>query len=352
MQRIGITAFLTAALMLCAGAVSASAEMPQQGKLLFHHYSSYSAMDSELLLHDFGTGKTQSIADDAFIHAMNADFGSHCYDIVFMAIDPALDEWDIFRYNTVSRKLVNLTERSGFRNEDPKFSPDGNCIVFKRGHWDTQADGFVYDLAEMNLQTGSITMLTDSKAEESMPYYAPDGKSIYYSEILNGETSICRLDLQSGECAVVYTESGVQSYYPMLSDAGLYFTKWRSAGLRNDCIVKMEENAPVMLPFNHADYNCSDPFPLVDGSLFFSSTKQGSYDLYFYDGEQEYELTALSTSEEELGASYFGKKDAEKIIAKTTDHLLCREKSGMNMDADGNGVVNAFDLALLKKMAG
>lgn len=351
MQRIGITAFLTAALLLCAGAVSASAEMPQQGKLLFHHYSSYSAMDSKLLLHDFGTGKTQSIADDAFIHAMNADFGSHCYDIVFMAIDPALDEWDIFRYNTVSGKISNLTERSGFRNEDPKFSPDGKHIVFKRGHWDTQADGFVYDLAEMNLQTCSITMLTDSIAEESMPYYAPDGKSIYYSEILNGETSICRLDLKSGEKTTVYAEKGVQSYYPMLSDAGLYFTKWHSAELHNDCIVKMEGNAPALLPLHAAEYNCSDPFPLRDGSLFFSSTKEGGYDLYFYDGQTEYALTALSTPQEDLGTAYYGRSDAEKIIAETTDFLLSRESSGRNMDADGNGVVNAFDLALLKRMA-
>lgn len=351
MKQNRIAAVTAVALLLCGGAVSASAEMPQQGKLLFHHYSSYSAMDSELLLHDFGTGETRSITDDSFVHAMNADFGSHCCDIVFMAIDPAFDEWDIFRYNIISGKLVNLTEHSGFRNEDPKFSPDGNRIVFKRGHWDTQADGFVYDLAEMDLRTGEITMLTDSAAEESMPYYAPDGGSIYYAEISDGETAICRLSLQSGEKSTVYAEKGVHAYYPMLSDAGLYFTKWQSPELHNDCIVKMEGDAPVMLPLHAAEYNCSDPFPLHDGSLFFSSTKEGGYDLYFYDGQTEYALTALSTPQEDLGASYYGREEAEKIIAETTDFLLCRERSGRNMDADGNGVVNAFDLALLKRMA-
>ncbi len=350
MKKLRPAAISVVFALLCTTAFSASAAAPQRGKLLYHHYSSYSAMDSELLLHDFTTGETLAIADDAFLHAMNADFGSHCGDIVFMAIDPIGDEWDIFRYNLVSGDFTNLTQASGFRNEDPKFSTDGKKIVFKRGRWDAQTDGFVYDLAEMELQTGEITMLTDSAAEESMPYYAPDGGSIYFSRIENGETAICVLDRNTGSITRVYAENGVHTYYPVLSDAGLYFTKWHSAALHNDCIVKMEDT-PVLLPVNAQAYNCSDPFPLHDGSLFFSSTREGGYDLYFYDGETEHTLTALSTPQEDLGTAFYELSDAEAIIAETTDFLLCRESGGRNMDADGNGVVNAFDLAILKRMA-
>ncbi len=350
MHPIRLTACLTAAAMLCGGTFSAAAQVPQEGKLLYHSYSSYAAMDSTLQLHDFCTGETQRFTNDSFVHAMNGDFGSHCYDVTFMAIDPTADEWDIFRWNTLSGALTNLTAHSGFRNEDPKFSPDGNRIVFKRGHWDAQTDGFVYDLAEIDLRTGEITMLTDTPAEESMPCYAPDGTCIYYAALQDGETSICSLNPQSGSTQVLYTEHGVHAYYPMISDAGLYFTKWHSASLQNDCIVTMGEDAPVVLPFNDTAYNCSDPFPLRDGSLFFSSTSSGGYDLCFFDGTQTHPLPSLSTALADLGSSYYGRSDAEEVIARTADFLLQRGDSGMNMDADGNGIVNAFDLALLKRM--
>lgn len=351
MRKGGYLAFLLAAIRFGSSTLSGYAAAPQSGRLLYHNYSSYAAMDSTVHLYDFCTGEKRSIQDDSFIHAMNADFGSHCYDIVFMAIDPIADEWDIFRCNTISGTLTNLTAQSGFRNEDPKFSPDGNRIVFKRGYWSTQTNGFVYDLAELDLHTGGITMLTDDSGEESMPFYAPDGKSIYYSEISDGAASICHLDLHSGSKSVIYAENGVQAYYPMLSDAGLYFTKWHSSTLQNDCIVRVEDEIPVLLPCNDTAYNCSDPFPLDDGSLFFSSTRKGGYDLYYYDGEQEFALTEFSTDMEELGTSYYGRSDAEKIIAQTTDFLLQRNSSDVNMDADGNGVVNGFDLAMLKRMA-
>lgn len=347
MKRLAAT--LSAIVMLCNG-MAASAEIPIQGKLLYHSYSSYAAMDSTLYLHDFRTGETRSIESDAYIHAMNADFGSHCADITFMAIDPIADEWDVFRYNAISGESKNLTENSGFRNEDPKFSPDGKRIVFKRGRWDAQTDGFVYDLAELELQTGSITMLTDSIAEESMPYYTPDGKSICYSEIAGGETAICSLDIASRKKSVIYAEQGAHAYYPVCSQAGLYFTKWHSAQVQSDCIVKFDE-VPVPLPMNSENCNTSDPFALDNGNLFFSSTRAGSYDLYFYDGQTAHALTALSTQKEELGSAYFGIEDARRIISETTDFLLQRSNPDLNMDADANGTVNAFDLAMLKKMA-
>lgn len=39
----------------------------------------------------------------------------------------AYDERDIFLYD--DKNVTNLTENSGYRNEDPKWSPDGKSIV-------------------------------------------------------------------------------------------------------------------------------------------------------------------------------------------------------------------------------
>lgn len=336
---------LTAA-MLAAAIVSAPIQNPPKGSLLYHSYSSYDAMDSTLkLLH---AGELREIKSEEFIHAMNGDFGSHAFDIVFMAIDPVADEWDIFRYQAITGEITNLTLHSGFRNEDPKFSPDGLHIIFKRGHW--EGDGFVYDLAEMDLRTGTITMLTDDAKEESMPCYSADGSLIYYAEYDNGKTAICAYDRADGSVERLYQEEGIQAYYPMASEEGLYFTKWYSAFSQNDTIVHMENGEPVMLPFcdDRADY--SDVFPMNDGNLYCSSTLNGSYDLYYYDGTELKALDALNTDQHDLGVSCYTAADAEKIIRNAQNFLLTRGSEPMNMDANGDGVVDGFDLAMLKRM--
>lgn len=333
-------------------ALGLSGSMAAEGlteKLLYHSYSSYEAMDSRLMLCDPRSGIASVLADDSFVHAMNGDFGSHCYDITFMAIDPAADEWDIFYYNTLSRRLVNLTEHSGFRNEDPKFSPDGEHIVFKRGYWSAEKEDFVYDLAMLELKTQEITMLTAGGGEESMPCFSADGTSIYYANALDGVTEIRELILDTGEDRCLYTEDGVHVYYPMASLEGLYFTRWHSAEQRTDCIYRLGDTAP--LPFCHAEYNCSDPFPVTGGGMLFSSTAAGSYDLYYHDGTKTKPLTALNTELHELGSSCYSTAEAERIVVHTTDHLLQRAPAEMRMDADDNGRVDAFDLALLKRMA-
>lgn len=337
-------------LFTMAAALLAGAILPTGTHLLYHHYSAYDTRDSQLFCYHASTQEQVELQDASFVHAMNGDFGSHCYDITFMAIDPLADEWDIFRYNTISRKLENLTERSGFRNEDPKFSPDGNSLVFKRGYWSHEENDFVYDLALMDLRTKDITMLTNGGGEESMPCFSPDGRTVYYAQSGNGETAICSLSLDTLETQCLYTESGVHAYYPMAAESGLYFSKWHSPTLRNDCIVRLTDGVPDLLPFNDTAYNCSDVFPCPDGGMLFSSSKDGSYDLYYFDGTQEFPLTSCNSQLQELGASCFTAQDTQIIVRETLDFLLCRGQSGKNMDANGDGVVDGFDLAMLKRM--
>ena len=330
----------------------AESDLPK-GQLLCHSYSSYTAMDSKIHYYDLNTGEIFNITSSVFVNEMNADFGSHPYDIVFMAIDPAADEWDIYRYNTISRRFTNLTRNSGYRNEDPKFSPDGRSILFKRGYWSQEADRFIYDLAEMDLLTGEIRMLTDDVQEQAMPVYSPDGESVYYSVHLEtGESGIYRISCTdpafSQEC--LFHESGLSAYYPMTAGDDLYFTRWISADLPNDSIVKYTDGQLQALPFNNEDFNCSDPFPLADGTMFYSSTKNGSYDLYYYNRDASVELTPLSTGLNELGTSFYSRDEARTLIQNTADFLVEKTPSERNMDANGDGSVNVFDLVYFKQL--
>ncbi|MBQ8296187.1 MAG: PD40 domain-containing protein [Ruminococcus sp.] len=317
------------------------------GTLLYHSYSSYTAMDSNVCCYDFRTGSLTEISSDSFVNAMNADFGSHPYDVTFMAIDIACDEWDIYRYNALTNKIENLTPNSGFRNEDPKFSPDGFKIVFKRGSWSHELNDFVYNLAEIDLRTNEITMLTDDVYEDSMPFYSCDGNKVCYARSYGGSSSIYELDLRTAIISPVYEESGVTAYYPMVSGDDLYFTKWYSAENHNDTIVKFADDEISLLPFNSADYNCSDPYPFGD-SMFFSSTVNGSYDIFLFDGADTHETNAVNTELHELGSSFFSAQESEKVLTQTAGYILGKSTAESNLDADGDGIVSSLDLTAFR----
>ncbi len=319
--------------------------------LLYHSYSSYETRDSTLYLHDASSGEGLTLSDGGFVHAMNGDFGSHPYDIVFMAITLETDAWDLYRYNRISGTYTNLTEYSGFRNEDPKFSPDGKSIVFKRGWWNHETDDFTYELAELDLTTGDVTLLTDTPAEESMPYYSADGALIYYAVSGSEADGIYRLDRGTLRSEAVYTASGEYAYYPVVSGDALYFTKWHSPDSGFDCIVEFANGNASLLPFNADNTNTSDACP-VPGGMIYSSTANGSYDLWYWDGADAVELSACSTSGQELGAAYYSAQEQESLVHRTTDYLLGRSSPAVNMDADGDGAVNAFDLAFFKMRNG
>ncbi len=276
---------------------------------------------------------------------MNADFGSHPYDITFMAIDTQSNEWNLYRYNVITKEYDCLTQASGFRNEDPKFSHDGKSIVFKRGWWNSETNDFSYALAELSLPSMDVELLTDDAAERSMPYYSDDGTWIYYAQSGSDADGIHRLNRATLAAEAVYVQ-GDHAYYPVILGDALYFTKWYDSNNPMDCIMSFADG---IMPFCDGTTNVSDPCPLPEGGMIYSSTLLGSYDLYLWDGSDSCELNQLNSEQQELGAAYFSPLQRRQLVANATDFLLGRTHIPMNMDADGDGCVNAFDLAFFKK---
>ena len=282
--------------------------MPK-GWLLWHSYSTYAALDSKLYLHA-PDGTTEEISGD-FIHAMNGSFGAAPEEIVFMAIDPTADEWDIFLYR--SGTVANLTKNSGFRNEDPKWSPDGKQIVFKRGRWDQSVNDFVYNLALLDLEQMTVTMLTDDAAEEAMPCFSADGNTLYYTSYTNGIGAIMRMDIAARRQETVFSESGVNAYYPVTNGTMLFFTKWLSAENHCDQLMCCDGQTIRALPFDSAQFDCSDACPVGDNTVIYSGTADGGYDLYFFDGQESAELKQ-STEKNDLGADFYAWSDYEAYL--------------------------------------
>lgn len=297
-----IVSAIMAAAVMTISPVHKTSHVPE-GWLVWHSYTDYSAMDSSLYYME-PNGKIRTIEGD-YVHAMNGSFGPAPDKVTFMAIDTAADEWDIFIYNAIDESVVNMTEHSGFRNEDPKWSPDGKSIVFKRGKWNSNINDFQYDLAILDVQTRNVTMLTDDISEEAMPCFSADGKYIYYAGYKNGLGSIYRMELSNGKRRVIYSESGVNAYYPVVRGKDLYFTKWLSKTDHHDQLMRFDGRKIESLPFNKADYDFSDICPVEGDSYIYSSTLHGDYDLYYYNGREAVSLIKVNSERNELGADFY-----------------------------------------------
>jgi len=296
--------------------------IPQiNGKMIYHTYSDYNERDSKLYIFDFKTKENICISDkfkDVY-HAMNADFSANGSEIIFMGIvdNKGTEEWDIFRYNIETNKLEDLTKGNKLKDEDPKYSPDGTKIIFKQGHWDNVIDKMIYDIVEMDLETGKMVFVTNDIYEDSMPYYSSDGKSVYYTKVIDKSTQIYKTSLDlTRKTTKIYEEKGIRCYYPIIYKDTLYFSKWFSEYNESDNIQKLDLNTNklINLTFNSEDYNCSDVCPISDEYAIISSTKpggKGGYDLYIADNitGKTWSLDLLdgeiNDNRHQLGAAYF-----------------------------------------------
>lgn len=313
--------------LLCCGFKGAPHKSSQiqpslTGKMVYHSYVDYSDKGSNLFVYDFATGKLRNISTEiaqinsGLEHAMNGHFNSSSTELVFMAMELnqwGYDHWYVYQYNLETGKLTNLVTGSEYNYEDPKYSPDGNYITMKRRIW--KNDDWSYSLVEMNLRTKKIKVLVDNGYENSMPYYSQDGNRVYYAQYDGTESQIYSVNRTNLSIKEEYAEQGVYAYYPVVrwsQQEEVYFSKWESANNQADKIAKLTSNSFELLPFNtQSGTNYSDASPVEDQYMIFSSTENGSYDLYIADCKTGsvwsldlYAKSINSIGRNELGAHY------------------------------------------------
>ncbi len=180
----------------------------------------------------------------------------------------------------------------------------------------------IYDIWEMDLDNQEFIQVTCDEEEESMPYYDKTGEVIYCMRGIGDESYIAKIERVGGETVItpVYKEKGVQSYYPIVFEEKIYFTKWESADNATDIIIIIDEGSgEISYPaFNSRDYNVSDPYPISNTLVLVSSTIEGTkggYDLYLGDvvtGKLQsldmFEMEVNNTLHQ-LGVSYWSKSE-------------------------------------------
>jgi len=251
-----------------------------EGILIYHNYSNYDAWDAKLFMYNFATNTKTEISSGWNIdHEMNAHFSPDGSKIVFMGDDKGLPrDWDIYIWDVGSNiPPKNLTQANNMRDEDPKFSPDGNHIIFKQNG----------DIKIMNL-SGTITSSVTNDGntvEESMPFYTSDGQKVVYARGAGSGSDIYTINSNGSNNSALYNVSNVSEYYPIVKDnSSFFYTRWVSSTNQSDQIYLADfYGNSTSLSINDLNSDNSDAYPVGSDYLFFSSTRSGStggYDIY------------------------------------------------------------------------
>ena len=101
-------------------------------------------------------------------------------------------------------------------------------------------------------------------------------------------------------------------------------------------------NSIYSLSVNSEIYDSSDPCPIDDNSIIYSSTAKGSYSLYYFDGNESVPLNEINTDKNELGADFYSSEEYQK-------YLDSKNKTDINGDINSDGKFNIADVILLQK---
>jgi Tol biopolymer transport system component len=217
------------------------------------------------------------------------------------------DAWEVYLWKGDSRERpVNLTEGLGTRDEDPRFAPDGRRIVFKQ-----DGEIRIMDLGSRQLES---LRFGGAKAERSMPMLTSDGKHVVYAEGARKDSDLFKIDVEDGTRRPLAIEPEIQEYFPVPLDASRFlFVRWTSRTDHHDqvWVGSLDGRTREPLALNQPGSDSSDPYPIDDRLVVFSSTRpggRGGYDLYLGDREDgassSLSLPGINTAQEELGASY------------------------------------------------
>ena len=228
-----------------------------------------------------------------------------------VAFSPTGDQIAVFVKKERGRNLLLINALTGAMEKsiampveqqlNPTYSPDGRKIAF-HGFQGNQADIFVYDI-----ESGTITNLTNDQFFDASPVYSPDGKSLIYSSVVNGYAKLFRLDLANPTSRyqlTTGTSNDIDAYYSpdgkRVFFASDRFTD-RNAATASDLLQKSaqaaqpEEKNPEPEEENFATYNIYS-LNLDNGDLLqYTDVVGGCFTPVVFTGEESKEQVVFAS---------------------------------------------------------
>jgi Tol biopolymer transport system component len=282
--------------------------------------------NAQLYQYDFATNALENISESWQLrNAINPHFSPDGQSVTFSAISRSQgglpEERDVFFWDLDKKHApVNLTPGNDKRDEDAKYTPDGQAIIFKQNRQiaflfkQPHATGFEVRPVQIgDDETQSI--------ERSGPTVAPDGEHIVFwegSDPHGLDFDIYFSNLDGTQRQPMATTEKLSEYYPMpWTENRVLYSRWYSSDNPNDQIYSynMESKQSTRLNFNREEANYSDACPVNDRLVIFSSNianKREGYRLYMADvlTGDIWPLSAYNpkifggSNQQELGATY------------------------------------------------
>ena len=144
--------------------------------------------------------------------------------------------------------------------------------------------------------------------------FTPDGKNVVYAEGARKDMDLFMINVAKGTRRPLAVEPAIQEYFPVPLDASRFlYVRWTSQTDHHDqvWVSSLDGRTREPLRFNQPGSDSSDPYPIDDRLVVYSSTRaggQGGYDLYLGDREDgaSWSLSSLgiNSTQEELGVCY------------------------------------------------
>jgi serine/threonine protein kinase len=148
---------------------------------------------------------------------LNAQFSPDGKRIVFESLRSGTQE--LWIADADGRNAQQLISFSGRRGGTPAWSPDGQSIVFDWRNEDGRADIYL-----VPVRGGAPRPLTNHPADDLVPTWSRDGRSIYFASTRTGVYQIWKVSPQGGE-PVQVTQRGGTYGKESLDGKTLYYAK-------------------------------------------------------------------------------------------------------------------------------
>ncbi len=174
-------------------------------------------------------GEAKQISFHSGIEVM-ADWSKDGKKILFVSNrDASKYRLNVYEMPATGGPARRITKDGG---RDPSYSPDGKHIVYARGFNTIYQDNYEgsgnYDLYTIPVEGGLPKPLTKTGGNERYPFYAPDGKHIWFVAEEKGVANFYSIPAEGGKRKALTKYKGVDVHRPDLAWNGkvVVFERW------------------------------------------------------------------------------------------------------------------------------
>lgn len=207
----------------------------------------------------------------------NASWSADGRKIAFERTETGGGAQDIWYMDADGSNQIAIDQDNGDDDEFPDWAPDGNSLVYQ-----SVADGD-WDIYIHNISGGITTNLTDSEDNDTAPRISPDGTKIVYRNDSDGDNEIYVMDID-GQNPTKLTDDSSHDYHPSWTPDGERIVYTKRTGSNHAIYVIDADGDNETSLTSDSENTFIMPSVTPDGQkIIYSSNIGGDFDIYIMD---------------------------------------------------------------------